>query len=155
MAATLRPSDLLPQNLPPRSQPLQISSSLKPFFPHPPLSPPLSEPLASLSSSLSPADPHLPPQTLTSRLRPSPPHSDPHLLPQTTYFPLGPVFLLHILLPQTLSSFLHPQIQNQQHPLFRPSKPPLGRKQTPPPQSCLGPESLLHLQQGSRGMGGP
>ena len=90
MAATLGPSDPLPQNLPPRSQPLQISSSLKPFFRHPPLSPPLSEPLASLSYSLSPEDPHLPTQTLTSPLRPSPPLSDPHLPPQTLTSSLRP-----------------------------------------------------------------
>lgn len=162
MAATLRPSDPLPQNLPPRSQPLQISSSLKPFFPHPPLSPPLSEPLASLSYSLSPEDPHLPPQTLTSPLRPSPPPSDPHLLPQTLTSPLRPPTSLLDLSSSFISSSLrlfHPsstlRFRTSSILSFGPSKPPLGRKQTPPPQSCLGPESLLQLQQGSRGMGGP
>lgn len=121
MAATLRLSDPLPRNLPPRSQPLQISSSLKPFFPHPPLSP-LSEPLASLSSSLSPPDPHLP--------------------TQTTYFPLGPVFLLQILLPRTLLSLLHPQIQNQQHPLFQPLQAPSGRKADTPSPVPSGPRVI-------------
>ena len=129
---------------------------------HPPLSPPLSEPLASLSYSLSPEDPHLPPQTLTSPLRPSPPPSDPHLLPQTLTSPLRPPTSLLDLSSSFISSSLrlfHPsstlRFRTSSILSFGPSKPPLGRKQTPPPQSCLGPESLLQLQQGSQGMGGP
>lgn len=139
MAATPRPSNLLPQNLPPRSQSLQISSSLKPFFPHPPLSP-LSEPLASFSYSLSPSDPQLPPQTLTSSLRP--PTS---LLDLSSSFISSSLRLFH---PSSTLRFRTSSILS-----FGPSKPPLGQKQTPPPQSRLGPESLPHLQQGSPGHG--